>query len=562
MLTGAATSRWRVVRHRWSPHRRRLARRLAVIAVSLAVLGAPLMAAEGAVPPAASKAIQARYTALGGASGVLGAATSEVTTVPKGYLRTFAHGRIYYSSGTGAHEILAGPMLTYYLKTGADSGSLGLPTGAPFDGGKSSTAQSFVKGRIYYAKTTGAHPVFGTTLARYLALDGARGVLGLPTVGSLPAKAAGARVSQFQGGRIWASAATGTREVLAGPVLSYYLKAGADGGSLGLPVGFQWHGAKSSTAQTFQKGRLYYAKATGAHPVYGTTLARYVALGGAGGALGLPTVGSLPSKVTDVRVTRFQSGRIYSGEKVGGVREVVGAINSRYSVIGAEGSWIGLPTALAKKTSYGSSQSFAHAQIHYYSSTGTAQVRLAFSTSVKTPKAADVPYTYRSGCPVGPSSLRMITLTYRNFAGDDVRGTIVVRSTVVSSITSVFADAHHAGWPFRRVTPVDTYKGSDVRSMEADNTSAFNCRKVTGNPYRVSQHSYGNAIDINTYENPYVANGKVYPKGSDSYLNRKNHRKGMILSGGTVASRFAAMGWPWGARWNEPDYQHFSSNGG
>lgn len=36
----------------------------------------------------------------------------------------------------------------------------------------------------------------------------------------------------------------------------------------------------------------------------------------------------------------------------------------------------------------------------------------------------------------------------------------------------------------------------------------------------------------------------------------------MIITGGTVQSRFAAMGWPWGARWNEPDYQHFSSNGG
>jgi hypothetical protein len=541
---------------------RRWTRRIAVIAVSLAILAAPLAVADAAVPADASKAIQARYTALGGATGVLGAATSGVTTVPKGYLRTFAHGRIYYSSGTGAHEILAGPVLTYFLKLGADSGSLGLPTGAPFASGRGSTAQAFVKGRIYYTSATGARGVYGTTLARYLALDGAWGVLGLPTVGSLPAKVAGARVSQFQGGRIWASDATGAREVLAGPMLTYYLKLGADGGGLGLPVGYQWHGPKSSTTQTFQKGRIYYAKATGARGVYGTTLARYIALGGAGGALGLPTVGSLPSKVEDVRVTRFQSGRIYAGDKVGGVREVVGAINSRYTAIGAEGSWIGLPTTLAKKTSYGLSQSFAHAQIHYYSNTRTAQVRLAFSTSVRTPKAADVPYTYRSGCPVGPSSLRMITLTFRNYSGDDARGTIVVRSSVVSSITSVFSSAHHVGWPFRRVTPVDTYKGNDVRSMEADNTSAFNCRKVTGNPYRLSQHSYGNAIDINTFENPYVANGTVYPKGSDTYLNRKNHRKGMILSGGTVASRFAAMGWPWGARWNEPDYQHFSSNGG
>ena len=44
--------------------------------------------------------------------------------------------------------------------------------------------------------------------------------------------------------------------------------------------------------------------------------------------------------------------------------------------------------------------------------------------------------------------------------------------------------------------------GSDLAAMRADNTSAFNCRTVTGNPYRLSQHSYGNAIDINTVRNP------------------------------------------------------------
>ena len=62
----------------------------------------------------------------------------------------------------------------------------------------------------------------------------------------------------------------------------------------------------------------------------------------------------------------------------------------------------------------------------------------------------------------------------------------------------------------------------------------------------MSQHSYGNAIDINTYENPYVAGGIGCPKGSNTYVNRKNHRKGMIIKGGTVESRFRAMGWPCG----------------
>jgi hypothetical protein len=98
--------------------------------------------------------------------------------------------------------------------------------------------------------------------------------------------------------------------------------------------------------------------------------------------------------------------------------------------------------------------------------------------------------------------------------------------------------------------------------MRAGNTSAFNCRPVTGNPYRVSQHSYGNAIDINTIRNPYVTGSRVYPSTSGKWLRRSPYRPGMILSGGVVASTMRRLGWYWGARWSHPDYQHFSSNGG
>jgi len=124
-----------------------------------------------------------------------------------------------------------------------------------------------------------------------------------------------------------------------------------------------------------------------------------------------------------------------------------------------------------------------------------------------------------------------------------------------------FRRAHTAKFPIRQMRPVDIWQGNDVRAMEADNTSAFNCRKVTGNPYRLSQHSYGNAIDINTRENPYVTASRVYPSGSRTYLNRRNVRKGMIVSSGPIARGMRAEGWPWGARWSRPDYQHFSSNG-
>jgi D-alanyl-D-alanine carboxypeptidase len=119
-----------------------------------------------------------------------------------------------------------------------------------------------------------------------------------------------------------------------------------------------------------------------------------------------------------------------------------------------------------------------------------------------------------------------------------------------------------AKFPIRRMRPVDDYGGSDFASIEADNTSAFNCRNATGTS-RWSEHAYGLAIDINPIENPYVAaDGSTAHRASLPYLNRRDARPGMAVSGGTLVRAFDAIGWGWGGRWPGPtDYQHFSVNG-
>jgi hypothetical protein len=184
--------------------------------------------------------------------------------------------------------------------------------------------------------------------------------------------------------------------------------------------------------------------------------------------------------------------------------------------------------------------------------------------------AADVPYSWRRGCPVAPSGLRRITLNRWTYSGTVARGSVVVRTSAVPAISKVFTAAFAKHFRVRSMKPTDAfYEGgrrtptqSDVAAMRADNTSAFNCRPVTGNPYRVSQHSYGNAVDINTVRNPYVVGRRVYPGFARTYLNRGRVRTGMITRRGVVATTMRSLGWPWGARWVHPDYQHFSSNGG
>ena len=185
----------------------------------------------------------------------------------------------------------------------------------------------------------------------------------------------------------------------------------------------------------------------------------------------------------------------------------------------------------------------------------------AFASSVSTVTASQLPYTYRAGCPVGPSDLRMLHLTYYGFDDHAHTGQLVVRSSAAPAMTRVFGQLYAARFPLRRMVPVDAYGGSDDRSMAADNTSGFNCRKVSGST-SWSEHAYGTAVDVDTIENPYVVGSTVQPPAGRAYLDRSDYRRGMIRSGELVVRAFAAQGWGWGGSWSSSkDYQHFSASG-
>ena len=76
-------------------------------------------------------------------------------------------------------------------------------------------------------------------------------------------------------------------------------------------------------------------------------------------------------------------------------------------------------------------------------------------------------------------------------------------------------------------------------------------------------HAYGEAIDVNPVQNPYVFNGVAQPVDARSYINRSDVRPGMAEPRGVLNDAFASVGWFWGGRWTaSPDYQHFSATGG
>ncbi|SDB79906.1 poly-gamma-glutamate synthesis protein (capsule biosynthesis protein) [Raineyella antarctica] len=185
--------------------------------------------------------------------------------------------------------------------------------------------------------------------------------------------------------------------------------------------------------------------------------------------------------------------------------------------------------------------------------------------------AAEVQYTWHQGCPVGISKLTTIDMNYLDFAGTVTRGQIVVATQRVADVLVAFDAAYSSGYQIAQMTNPNAYQGDDVAMMEADNTSGFNCRLVTGGTSTSwSAHSYGTAVDINPVENPYhSSSGAWYPSSDSPYilgdvLDRDPasdpllaHPAAVLRPSSAFNQAFASRGWTWGGGWLNRDYQHF-----
>jgi hypothetical protein len=169
--------------------------------------------------------------------------------------------------------------------------------------------------------------------------------------------------------------------------------------------------------------------------------------------------------------------------------------------------------------------------------------------------------SWHPGCPVPPTSLRLLRLSYWGFDGRVHHGELVANADAVAAVLAAFRLLFHARYPIHRMRLVEAYGGSDERSMLADNTSAFNCRGVPGST-AWSQHAYGRAVDLNPFENPEVRGTAVDPPAAAAWADRSRTGSGVIHHGDAAWRAFAAAGWTWGGDWSYPlDYMHFSANG-
>lgn len=193
--------------------------------------------------------------------------------------------------------------------------------------------------------------------------------------------------------------------------------------------------------------------------------------------------------------------------------------------------------------------------------TTTTPPEPVFTSSIRTVTPDELHASWRPGCPVPVESLRAVEVTHWGFDGGAHHGTLIVASDVVEGVVEVVRALFEAGFPIERIEPVDVYDGDDDMSMAANNTSAFNCRPVTGGS-GWSQHSYGIAIDVNPLVNPYVSGSTVLPPDGAEFVDRSLEAPGMIHDGDIVVTTFADHGWHWGGYWSSTkDYQHFSTTG-
>ncbi len=164
-------------------------------------------------------------------------------------------------------------------------------------------------------------------------------------------------------------------------------------------------------------------------------------------------------------------------------------------------------------------------------------------------------------CPVSLDILKEVNVLHKDFSGATKQGSVIVLNEIADATLKIFKRLFEIEFPISKAIPIDYYNGSDVDSMNDNNSSGFNCRKIMDKD-KWSSHSYGTAIDINPTQNPYVlidhkkAEALIYPKKGTMFLNRGLHEKGMVEP---IVEIFSQYGFTeWGGNWiDRLDYHHF-----
>jgi 5-hydroxyisourate hydrolase-like protein (transthyretin family) len=173
--------------------------------------------------------------------------------------------------------------------------------------------------------------------------------------------------------------------------------------------------------------------------------------------------------------------------------------------------------------------------------------------------------SWHRGCPVGRAGLRIVQVNYWDYQGYRRRGELVAATSAAAAMGAALAEMYDRQLPIRAMYRVDRFGwghrsqgADDYRVMAAGNTSAFNCRDVTGRPGRLSPHSWGRSLDVNPWENPYRSARGTVP---NTWWQSRSHPLVAWRSRSHPVVRVMARH---GLRWTYGlgDTQHFDYVGG
>jgi D-alanyl-D-alanine carboxypeptidase len=175
---------------------------------------------------------------------------------------------------------------------------------------------------------------------------------------------------------------------------------------------------------------------------------------------------------------------------------------------------------------------------------------------------------WHPGCPVPLSELRLLTVSYVGFDANSHTGQLVVNRNAAAPLATVFRKLYALRFPIRHLSVADVYGPARSQPADGDVSGGFECRQAVPSPCvggsgtgSWSEHAFGEAVDLNPLENPYVGCGETRDPASRPYFNRSKPRPGMVTA--AVLAAFRSIGWGWGGSWagSTKDYMHFSASG-
>ena len=312
-----------------------------------------------------------------------------------------------------------------------------------------------------------ARPVTAAIQKHWIAHGGRPGFLGAARTGEAGTPDGRGAFTHYQGGSIYRSAATPTREVHGG-IRDTWSRLGWEGSALGYPTTDERLVPDGrGRFNHFERGSIYWSPATGAREVRGGIRDTWSRLGWERSALAYPTTDEQATPDGRGRFNHFERGSIY-WSPASGAREVRGGIRDTWSRLGWERGALGYPVTneLAVADRVGRYNDFQGGSVYWSPRTGAKELRAGILEHWRAAGAQASPLGYptsderRSADGVGRSN----AFQNGSLHWSPSTGYVLVHSAIHQAWTADGAETGPLGYPLRENYAVPEGQAADFQN--------------------------------------------------------------------------------------------------